>query len=387
MIRKKSQDGGRHPTGWLRLLSTRLASCYDTTQRFFSTHGPSKMTKNFRTFAWLLLVPVVIFGCSKGDSSDRQFLSMGTAPVGGTFPIVGGAIAEVLNSHKDTIDWKAQAKGTKGSQENIRRLQQDELELALSNAAISYFAARGEAGWDKPYDIQAIATLAPNVALFVTRADSGIQSIADLKDKRVITGPAGAGFQMFIEPILEEHGLAWDDIDSLPATQGAAVDQLSDGSADAAFLGGAVPASSITQATSTFDVFFIPFEEEARQRLIEKYPFFHPQTIKGGTYRGLDEDYQGLNVGSMHLITSASQDETLIYEVTKTIWNYRAEIAEKHPAGKALNEKNIARDTGIPYHPGAKLFYQEQGIWPDEAGTETEATAEATTSESEDITE
>jgi TRAP-type uncharacterized transport system substrate-binding protein len=60
-----------------------------------------------------------------------------------------------------------------------------------------YYAVRGEAGWDKPYDLRAVVTLAPNVGLFITKQDSGIQTIADLKDKRVVVGPAGAGFEMF----------------------------------------------------------------------------------------------------------------------------------------------------------------------------------------------
>lgn len=335
------------------------------------------MARSFNLTIASLVAFCICIGCSKGTSSSdptadvttqRQFLSMGTAPVGGAFPVVGGAIAEVLNAHKDTIDWKVQAKGTKGSQENIRRLQQNELELALSNASISYFAARGEGTWTQKYDLRAIANLAPNVALFIARADSGIQSISDLKGKRVITGPAGAGFQMFVEPVLAEHGVAWDQITSLNATQSDSVDQLGDGAADAAFLGGAVPTGSITQAASTFDIHFVPFDEAARQRLIEKYAFFHPAIIPAGTYKGLDSDFQGLDVGSMHLITSASQSDELIYQITKTIWENREEIAAKHPAGKAINAKNVARNTGIEYHSGAVKFYKEAGIWPTVAG-------------------
>lgn len=347
----------------------------------------------------ILLVPVLLcFGCSKstttsddtgseGGASDgrRMFVSMGTAPVGGAFPVVGQAICDVLNQHKGTIDWKLSPKGTKGSQENIRRLQQNELELGLSNAAISYFAVRGEAGWNEKYDIRAVCTLAPNVAMFIARADSGIQTIADLKGKRVITGPAGAGFQMFVEPILVEHGLRWNDITSLNATQSDSVDQLADGSADAAFLGGAVPTSSISQAASTFDLHFIPFDETARQALIDKYAFFHSATIPAGTYKGLDQDFLGLNVGSMHLITSASQDEEFIYQITKAIWEYRDEIAEQHPAGKAINEKNVASNTGVDYHPGAIRFYEEIGIWPGSAKTsdagEQGAASDGTSSE------
>ncbi|MEL6108961.1 MAG: TAXI family TRAP transporter solute-binding subunit [Planctomycetota bacterium] len=342
-------------------------------------------------FVGLALVLIAAFtGCKSETSSGggtRQFLSMGTAPPGGAFPVVGGAIAEVLNANKGSIDWKVQIKGTKGSQENIRLLQQETLELALSNAAISHFAARGEASWDEAYDIRAIATMAPNVAMFVVRADSGIESIADLKDRRVITGPAGAGFQMFIEPILVEHGLQWDDIKSLNATQSDAVDQLADGSADAAFLGGAIPAPAIVRAARTFDVKFLPFDEATRQKLIEKYPFFQPITVPAGKYVGLEEDFEGLNVGSMHVITSASADETLVYEITKSIWENRAEIASKHGAGKALNEKNVARDTGIEYHPGAVRFYQEIGLMEggeaeeaasDEEGAASEAVDEGT---------
>ncbi|MCA9130831.1 MAG: TAXI family TRAP transporter solute-binding subunit [Planctomycetales bacterium] len=334
------------------------------------------MTNIRAMFGWTLSLLAIssLLGCSgnsgEGAAGKRQFLSMGTAPVGGAFPVVGGAIAEVLNEHKGTIDWKIQAKGTKGSQENIRRLASGELQLALSNAAITYFAVRGEAGWEKAYDMRSIVTLAPNVALFIARADSGIQKISDLKGKRVIVGPSGAGFEMFVQPVVEEHGLQWNEFTQLNATQSSAVDMLGDGAADAAFLGGAVPTASITQATSTFDVHYVPFDEDARQRLIEKYPFFHSATIPAGTYKGLESEFQGLNVGSMHLITSADQDEELIYQLTKTIWENREEIAGKHPAGKAINEKNAARRTGTEYHPGAIRCYKELGLW-------TEGDAEA----------
>ena len=115
--------------------------------------------RNARALMTLLILAVCCSsGCQPSNKSDaeksassgkRQFLSMGTAPVGGAFPVVGGAIAEVLNEHQGSIDWKVQAKGTKGSQENIRRLASGDLQLALSNAAITYFAVRGEAGWEK----------------------------------------------------------------------------------------------------------------------------------------------------------------------------------------------------------------------------------------------
>lgn len=295
---------------------------------------------------------------------------MGTAPVGGAFPVVGGAIAEVLNSNKGDNDWKVQAKGTKGSQENIRRLAQGKLQLALSNSAITYFAVRGESGWEQQYEMRAICTLAPNVAMFITKADSGIKSIADLKGKQVTVGPAGAGFDMFVKPLTEAHGVTFEDFTPKNATQSGAVDMLGDGSADAAFLGGAVPTGSITQACSTHDIRFVPFGKEEQVQLVEKYPFFQPITVAKEKYSDLTEDFAGLNVGSMQLITSADADEDLIYNITKTIWEHRTEIADKHPAGRAINEKNAARYTGTDFHPGAIKFYKEVGLWTEETATE-----------------
>lgn len=316
------------------------------------------------------LLPLFACGGDPGDgaSGGPQFLSMGTAPVGGAFPVVGGAIAEVLNENRGENEWRVQPRGTKGSQENIRRLVRGELELAMSNSAISYFAVLGESGWEQSYDIRAVVTLAPNIATFITKADSGLMKMSDLAGRRAMVGVAGAGFEMFVQPLLAAHGVTYDDFTQVYGTQSGAVDMLGDGSIDAAFLGGAVPTGAVTQACSTHEILFLPFDEEKRQQLASDYPFFQLATIPADAYSDLTEDYPGLNVGSMHLITSADADEELIYQVTRTIWENRQAIVGRHPAGRAINEANAARNTGTPFHPGAERYYREIGVWPEDAG-------------------
>jgi len=303
-------------------------------------------------------------GADSGASPERRFLSLGTAPPGGAFFVVGGALAEVLSEVRGAEGWDVTAEATKGTQENIRRLGSGELDLALANSAISYFAVRGEGGWEGAFDVEVVMTLAPNVALFVTRADSGIESIADLAGRRVSVGPAGAGFEFFLGPILAAHGVTYDDFTALNATQAGAVDLLADGSADAVFLGGAVPTASITQAATSQEIAFVPFDESAMTELLADYPFFDPATIPAGTYRGQDEDFHGLNVGSMHLVASASADAELIYEVAKTLYENREQVVAKHPAGRAIQPAIVVRDTGTPFHPGARRYFEEIGIWP-----------------------
>jgi uncharacterized protein len=302
-------------------------------------------------------------GLETTDSSARQFLSFGTAPPGGAFFVVGGALAEVLNA-QPAESWSFTAEATSGSQENIRRLATGELDFALSNAAITYFGVRGTEGWDRPYPVRAVMTLAPNVALFLTQANSGVRQIADLKGRRVGVGPAGAGFEYFVQPLLAAHGVTYQDFTPLNATQAAAVDMLADGSAAAVFVGGAIPTASITQASASMDILFVPFDQAAVDRLVTEYVFFDRATIPAGTYRNQDEPFMGLDVGSMHVITSADQDEDVVYRVTKALYESREQVLQRHAAGAAIEAANVVRDTGTEFHPGAIRFYREIGIWP-----------------------
>jgi TRAP transporter TAXI family solute receptor len=208
-------------------------------------------------------------------------------------------------------------------------------------------------------------TLAPNIAMFISPSGSGVQEISDLKGKRVVVGVAGAGFEFFVKPLLAAHGVTYDDFTPLYNTQAGSVDMLADGSASAAFLGGAVPTASITQAATSQDVRFVPYTEEAMQELVERYPFFNAASVPAGTYRGQDEELHCLNVGSMHLITSAQADEELVYRITRAIYESRASVTERHAAGRAINPENVTRNTGTDFHPGAVRYYKEIGIWPE----------------------
>ncbi|MEL7061413.1 MAG: TAXI family TRAP transporter solute-binding subunit [Acidobacteriota bacterium] len=335
--------------------------------------------------ACLAVVSSLLIACGdagtdgEGEPTKRRFLSLGTAPAGGAFFVVGAALADVADQAID--GWRVTAEATQGSQENIRRLAAGDLSFALSNAAITWFAVRGEGSFDRAYETRAVMTLAPNVALFVAPSSRDINSIADLRGKRVVIGPPGAGFDMFVGKLLEGHGLTLDDLDVSHATQAGAVDLLADGNAAAAFLGGAVPTASITQASTSMDLVFVPFDAGAKAQLVEDYAFFEPATIPAGTYRGQDAAYDGLNVGSMHVITDARVPEDEVYAFTKAIYENRDAVVERHPAGRAIQPQRVVRDLGTPFHPGAVRYYREIGIWPEETteekGQAPEAAAES----------
>jgi len=316
--------------------------------------------------SWFVVAAIGLLGltgCSGGEGSKREFISVGTAPIGGVFYTVGSAVCEVVNEAQGDLDWRVSAESTGGSMENIRLLSQGKLQFAMSNSSITYFAVRGEEGWEEKHATQSVMTLFPNVAQFVVPADSEIQSIADLRGKRVYLGPEGAGFEYFVRPILAAHGLSLEDLDARYGSQQSAVDLLGDGAVDAAMIGGGIPSPALSQIAQANPVRLVPFDEDARSTLIADYPFFEEATIPGGTYEGLDNDFAGLNVGSAHLVTDESVDEEMVYQFTKLVWENRAKIAERHRAARAITEKNAVRNNGTQFHAGAIRFYTEAGLW------------------------
>src|SRR5690606_24021440 len=128
---------------------------------------------------------------------------------------------------------------------------------------------------------------------------------------------------------LEAHGVSYGDFTPLNATQSAAVDMLADGSAAAVLVGGAVPTASITQASASMDVYFVPYDEATVKALSSEYIFFTPVTVPANTYRSQDADFHGLDGGSMHLSTSADQDGELVYQITRALYESREQVVQR----------------------------------------------------------
>lgn len=302
-------------------------------------------------------------GGSSSASGKKQFVTVGTATQGGVYSLVGNAIANTVEAEKGDLNWSVTAQGSKGTQENIRKLSAGEIEFGMSNAAIAYYAFRGEGTWDTKQEIRSVATLAPNICVFVTTAASGIKEMADLKGKRVVLGPPGAGFEAFLAPILKAHGLKYEDVEVKNAGFLAASELLADGGADAAFMGGVPPNGIVKGLCQSQDVVFIKMQDGLFETL-KDLPFYAPATVKADVYSDLSEDLGTVNCGNMQLITHSSVDAEVVYNFTKLLYENAEKIAEQHPAGKAIKPGNVVKNVGVPFHPGAIKFYKEAGFWP-----------------------
>lgn len=314
---------------------------------------------------FFLIGSVFLVACgqsgSGGGEGSSQDLSLATGSTGGTYYPLGGAIANVWNKHVEGVNVTAQATGA--SVENLALLARGETDLAMVVNMNADDAYNGRADFkdQKVTNFGAIGVIYPEVMQAVVLKDSGIKSIEDLKGKRVAVGPQGSGTINSTRHILEAYGLTFDDIKPFYDAFGDAADKLKDGQVDAIFGLLGLPAGNIEEITTSKEVRVLEVDDKAVKKLQEKYPFYQPLTIEGGTYKGQDEDVQTVTLKAvMYAHNDLSED--LVYNLTKTMYEKKDEIASANKTGQQIDLEKALEGVTTPIHPGAKKYFEEKGI-------------------------
>ncbi|MBR0260827.1 MAG: TAXI family TRAP transporter solute-binding subunit [Selenomonadaceae bacterium] len=299
-----------------------------------------KVFKRVVTVVCALALAVGVAGCGGGGDKE-QFINIATGGTAGTYYPIGGAIAEVLNKN----GMNASAQSTGASVANINMLKDKQVELAIVQNDITYYAVNGEEMFKdsgKVENLKGIASLYPETCQFVVREDSGIKSINDLKGKRVAVGAAGSGAEANARQILEAYGITYDDVSEQFLSFAEGSYALKDGTVDAAFVTAGYPTASVQDIASQNKIRLLPVGDEQIKKLADKYPFYTKTTVPAGTYQGFDEEIQTVSVIAI-LVANDKIDAALGEKLTKAIFDNLDKIAAAHSAGKNITKENALK--------------------------------------------
>ena len=299
-----------------------------------------KIFKRVVTAVCALALTVGIAGCG-GSGEKEQFINIATGGTAGTYYPIGGAIAEVLNKN----GMNASAQSTGASVANINMLKDKQVELAIVQNDITYYAVNGEEMFKeggKVENLNGIASLYPETCQFVVREDSGIKAITDLKGKRVAVGAAGSGAEANARQILEAYGITYDDVDEQFLSFAEGSYALKDGTVDAAFVTAGYPTASVQDIASQNKIRLLPVGDEQIKKLADKYPFYTKTTVPAGTYQGFDQEVQTVSVMAI-LVANDKIDAALGEKLTKAIFDNLDKIAAAHSAGKNITKENALK--------------------------------------------
>src|SRR5204862_1908643 len=137
--------------------------------------------------------------------AEQKQLSIGTGDPGGVYFPLGGAIASVLA--KALPDLHATVEVTGGSVDNIKLIATGQGDLGFTMADAAMDAIQGQDKFkNNKVALQTLLVVYPNRMHVVTIEGTGIETLADLKGKRVSTGSPGSATEIMASRAIEAIG-------------------------------------------------------------------------------------------------------------------------------------------------------------------------------------
>jgi len=296
---------------------------------------------------------------AKGVVPDSIIIATGGNS--GTYYPLGGGMAQIFT---DKAQINATAQATGASVENMHLVKNGEVDLAFTQGDIADYATKGTVMFtDGPIDnIQAVASLYNETIQVVVAKDSPIQTIDDLKGKRVSVGAPGSGTEANAQQILEMYGMTFDDLGKADRLSfGESTSFIQDGTLDAAFVTAGTPTAAVNELAATKGVRIIGLDDEHIAKIIEKYPYYAEQTIPANSYSGFAEEVKTVAVKAQ-LVVRAELDETVVYNLTKSLFENLDQLKNVHKKAEEITAEHALEGISLDVHPGAAKYFEEKGI-------------------------
>ncbi len=291
--------------------------------------------------------------------SHINFLPMGTVSTTGTFYPLGFACANIITFRNPGID--IMALSTKGSLNNIRLLKEREVKLAIVQSDIFFYAINKMKKFtDEDHsDLRALLSLFPEVVQIVLPADAKINSIKDLKGKRVILGSKGSGNLSTALAVLSCF-----DIDETNITPGylsydGAISSMENREFDAFFLVAGLPTKVYRELEKRMKLKILTLDTTEVKTICDKYNYFSSASIPAGTYEKYKQPVNTVALKALLIANTDLSDENA-FNIVKTIFDNISYLKKMHPRAEDISFE-FFKDA-IPdgfLHKGSEKYYDQ----------------------------
>src|SRR6187399_972528 len=296
--------------------------------------------------------------------AQQKTMSIGTGGTGGVYYPLGGAVANVLSKSLPNV--QATAEVTGGSVDNLKLIGAGKSELGFTMADAALDALQGQDKFKSgKVPLQALLVVYPNRMHVVTVEGSGIETMADLKGKRVSTGSPGGATEVMAFRVIEAAGLDKDK-DMKRERLGAAesVNAIKDRKIDAFFWVGGLPTAAVTDLAATPGIKIKMIDHaDLVPAMNKKYGNLYVEdTIPKSTYSGMTADNKQATVMNI-LISHENMNDQVAYNIVKAIFEHRSELITVHKEAENFKlELQRQAASPIPFHPGAIKYFAEKGV-------------------------
>ena len=315
------------------------------------------MNKLLRTLL-LCITPLL---AASAIAQGKTNLSIGTGGTGGVYYPLGGGMANILTKH--VPGWQVTAEVTGASVDNMKLLNTGKTDVGFTMADTAWEAFIGVDKFkDGKVPIRTLMVLYPNRTHVVTVEGTGINTMQDLKGKRISVGSPGSGTEILSLRLLEAYGLT-NDVKRERLSIAESVNAIKDRKIDAFIWSGGLPTAAVTDLAATPGTKIKLIDHlEAIEPLNKKYgPLYVKDVIPQATYTGMDKTANILTVWNI-LAVSEKMPDSVAYTIVKTLFEHKPDLVATHKeAANLLIECQTSSHAPIPFHPGAIKYFNEKG--------------------------
>lgn len=307
-----------------------------------------------RRFLKVVPVAAMVFAAAwgvpvRGEAAERHTLLISAGEAAGYYFPTAGAICRVLNKEKPQGAGCAVVPSS-GSAANLSALRTGDVDLALvqSRAGALAFAGQEPFSAQGPFsDLRALMSLHGEVVAVAVRQGAGIESLADLKGKRVNLGRSGSFQRSMAELVLEAAGIGAADISPMELDLGEQGGELCEGNIDAAIFSGIHPMPELANVIDECNAVLLPLKGKSVDALLKRDGWLSVGKISRGTYEDMREDVPSLQLKAVLAATSRMSPEEAKAIVTALHANWGA-FTRLYPVLNSLGRAEAAKD-GIAF--------------------------------------
>jgi TRAP transporter TAXI family solute receptor len=306
----------------------------------------------------LIFSSVVSCSTPKVKGIDDIHYRIYGGPDGGTFKHISKGIANLANN----IGIELRPVASKGSYENVRRVDSKTADFAIAYASHIYRARHGLLKNDsKQYkNIMVLGYFYGAPAQLIVKKQSGITSALELAGKKIAVGNKGSGSAFQCETFFRELGI-WDKLKRRYFGYNDSAALFVENKIDAFWLFTGYPSGAVIKASQEQDIQLInAYDDGEKSNLFINHPYFTKTKIPANTYQGVNYDTNTFQDSALW-IANRNVPEDVVYKLLEEVYSEKGMEymvgVKKIAKWMTQNDGNFGIST--PLHPGAIKYYEQ----------------------------
>ena len=292
-------------------------------------------------------------------AQGKPDIRIATGRQGGAYYNMGALVADAL--YRSGKVSSATAESASGGIEGLRLADKGTVQLAAADKVWVLRARNGEKPFEKKLDIVTVAPLGVWQLFFVTQADSPIKSLKDFAGKKINIAPKGFSVTELGLNIFDMIGLK-GKVDIGYLAIGSAVEAFKDGHVDGLMYLPSDRFGPFINLAQTRKIRLVPIGEPVLDKLLKNPSAFRTKFPKiAGVYKNLSNSVDTLGYANVVVGSKTRLSDAQAYAIVKAVAENFDKVRAGDPSLQDFDPKNMAQQTGAPFHPGALKYYRERG--------------------------